>query len=221
MDKAKPSQGDGQYVIAKQELMDKEGDIDGVVPGPIKEQLGRFVDVVQAELPKAVPSILRDIQPQLNLVSGSNVPNHPHNITNSKKLAELGKQVEEVNLLESIAIFHEEEKPLEEVSLLESFAIFHEKEEPLEEVNLLDSFAIFYNNSTYHVLDKSLEDKAFDLSVTLINYIDFIGVDAILSNSSHQICDEIYVAEGNVLSKSDKVVLNFPFKIMNRFSLFH
>ena len=140
---------------------------------------------------------------------GSSVPNHLHNITGPKKLAELGKQVEEVNLLESIAIFHEEEEPLEEVSFSESFAMFHEEEEPLEEVNLLDSFAIFYDNSTYHVLYKSLEDKVFDLSVTPINYVDCIRVDAILSNSSNQICDEIYMEEGNVLSKSDGVVPSY------------
>ena len=71
----KPSQGDGQSIVAKQELTDKENNIKGMVPGLIKEQLGRFVDVVRAELPKAVPS-MRDIQPQLDLVPGSNVPNH-------------------------------------------------------------------------------------------------------------------------------------------------
>jgi hypothetical protein len=41
------------------------------------------------------------------------------------------------------------------------------------------------------VFDKSPEDKAFDLSVAPINYVDFIGVDAVLSNSSNQIGDEI------------------------------
>jgi hypothetical protein len=78
----------------------------------------------------------------------------------------------------------------------------------LEEVNLSDSFEIFDDNSTYHVLDKSPEDKAFDLSVMPINYVDFIEVDAILSNSSNQICDETYMAEGNVLSKGDGVVVS-------------
>jgi hypothetical protein len=84
------------------------------------------------------------------------------------------------------------------------YDIYPDEEEPLEEVNLLDSFAIFYDHSMYHVLDKSPKDKAFDLSVTPINYIDFIGVDAILSNSSNQVCDEIYMAEG-----SDKVVASY------------
>jgi hypothetical protein len=121
----------------------------------------------------------------------------------------LGKQVEEVNLPESIAIFHEEEESLEEVSLSKSFTIFHEEDEPLEEVNLSDSSAIFYDNSMYHVLDKSPNDKAFDLSVTPINYVDFIRVDAILSNSSNQICDEIFMVEGNVLSKGDRVVASY------------
>jgi hypothetical protein len=83
-------------------------------------------------------------------------------------------QVEEVNLLESIATFHEEEEPLEEVSLSESFAIFHE-----EEVNLSDSFALFNDNTTYHVLDKSPEHKIFNFSVEPIDYVDFVGIDAI------------------------------------------
>jgi hypothetical protein len=199
----KPSQRDSQSFVAKQELTDKESDIKGVVPGPIKKLLEKFVDVVQAKLPKEAQP-LQDIQPPRGVVPGSKLPNHPLHIKSPKEHEELGKQVEEVNLSKSIAIFHEEE-----VSLSESFAIFHEEEEPLEEVNLSDSFAIFYDNFTYHVLDKSPEDKAFDLSDTPINYVDFIGVDAILSNSSNQICDEIYMAEGNVLSKSDGVVASY------------
>ena len=95
---------------------------------------------------------------------GSNVPNHLHNIKSPKKLEELGKQVEEVNHSESITLFHEEEEPLEEVSLSESFAIFHE-----EEVNLLDSVALFDDNSTYHGLDKSPEDKVFEFRVEPLN----------------------------------------------------
>jgi hypothetical protein len=116
--------------------------------------------------------------------------------------------VEEVNLSESIAIFHDEEEPLEEVSLLESFAIFHEEEEPLEEVNLSDSFALFDDNSTYHVPDKSLEDKVFDFSVEPIDYVDFIGIDAILSNYSNQNCDEIYMVENVFLSKIERVFVS-------------
>jgi hypothetical protein len=43
--------------------------------------------------------------------------------------------------------------------------------------------------------------------LTPIDYVDFTGVDAILSDSSSQICDEIHMAEGKaVLSKSDGVV---------------
>ncbi|XP_059431630.1 uncharacterized protein LOC132165152 [Corylus avellana] len=91
----KPSQGDGQSFVAKQELTDTESGIKGVVPGLIKELLGRFVNVVRAELPKAVPS-LRDIQPQLDLVTGSNVPNLPHDIKSPKKFEELGKEVKEI-----------------------------------------------------------------------------------------------------------------------------
>jgi hypothetical protein len=89
------------------------------------------------------------------------------------------------------------------------YDIYPDEEEPLEEVNLSNSFANFFDHSMYHVLDKSPKDKAFDLSVTPINYVDFIGVDAILSNSSNQVCDEIYMAEGSVLSKSDGVVASY------------
>ena len=62
------------------------------------------------------------------------------------------------------------------------YDIYPDEEKLLEKVNL---------SYTHHVLDKSLEDKAFDLSVASINYVDFIGVDAILSNYSNQIGDEI------------------------------
>jgi hypothetical protein len=65
------------------------------------------------------------------------------------------------------------------------YDIYPDEEESLEKVNLLD---------THHVFDKSLEDKAFDLSVAPINYVDFIEVDAILSNSSNQIGNEICMA---------------------------
>jgi hypothetical protein len=46
------------------------------------------------------------------------------------------------------------------------YDIYPDEEELLEKVNLLD---------THHVFDKSLEDKAFDLSVAPINYVNFIG----------------------------------------------
>jgi hypothetical protein len=142
--------------------MSKEGAINGVVPGLIKKLLKRFVNVVQAELLKEAQP-LQDIQPPRGVVPGSNVPNHPHKITSPKKLAELGKQVEKVNLLESIAIFHEEE-------------------EPLGEVNLSDSLAILYDNFVHYVVDKSFEDKICDFNVEIIDYVDFLGIDNILFN---------------------------------------
>jgi hypothetical protein len=173
--KPQPSQGDGQTAVAKQELMSKEGDTNGVVLGPIKKPLKRFVDVVRAELPKEVQP-LQDIQPPHGVVPGSKLPNHPLHIKSPKEHEELGKQVDEVNLSESIKIFHEEE-------------------EPLEEVNLSDSFALFNDNSTYHVTIKSLEGKVFNFSVEPIDYVDFIGIDAILTDYSSKNCDEIHMVE--------------------------
>jgi hypothetical protein len=55
------------------------------------------------------------------VVSRSNLPNHLHHNKSPKKLEELRQQVEEVNLSESIAIFHKEEESLEEVNHSHSF----------------------------------------------------------------------------------------------------
>jgi hypothetical protein len=72
----------------------------------------------------------------------------------------------------------------------------------------LDSFTIFYDNSIHHVLDKSLKDKVFDFSVEQINYVDFIGVDAILLNYSMQSCYEICGVEMTFLPKSEGVYVS-------------
>jgi hypothetical protein len=132
---------------------------------------------------------LQDIQPPHGVVPGSKLPNHPLHIKSPKEHEELGKQVDEVNLSESIKIFHEEE-------------------EPLEEVNLSDSFALFDYNSTYHVTVKSLEGKVFNFSVEPIDYVDFIGINAILSYYSSKNCDEIHMVEKAFLSKIEKVFVS-------------
>jgi hypothetical protein len=80
-------------------------------------------------------------------VLGSNLPNHPHHNKSPKEHEELRLQVEEVNLSESIAIFHEEE-------------------ELLEKVNHSDSLAVFDESSIHHVLDESPEDEVFDFSLS-------------------------------------------------------
>jgi hypothetical protein len=169
-------------------LTSKEGDINGVVPGPIKKPLKRFVDVGRAELPKQEQP-LQDIQPPHGVVPGSKLPNHQLHIKSPKEHEELGKQVDEVNLSKCIKIFHEEE-------------------EPLEEVNLSNSFALFGDNSTYHVTVKSLEGKVFNFSVEPIDYVDFIGIDAILSDYFNKNCDEIHMVEKAFLSKIEKVLVS-------------
>jgi hypothetical protein len=70
---------------------DKECDINGVVPGPIKKPLKRFVDVVRIELPKEAQP-LQDIQPPHGVVSGSKLPNHPLHIKSPKEHEELGNK---------------------------------------------------------------------------------------------------------------------------------
>jgi hypothetical protein len=142
----KPSQGDGQSFVAKQELIGKESSVMGVVLGLVNELLEGFSDMFQVKLPEEVPP-LQDIQPQLDVVSGCNLPNHPHHNKSPKEHEELRQQVEEVNLSESIAIFHEDE-------------------ELLEEVNHSNSLAVFDDNSIHHVLDESPEDEVFDFSLS-------------------------------------------------------
>jgi hypothetical protein len=97
---------------------------------------------------------------------------------------------------------------VDEVNLSESIKIFHEEEEPLEEVNLSDSFALFADNSTYHVTVKNLEGKVFNFSVEPIDYVDFIGIDTILSDYSRKNCDEIHMVEKAFLSKIEKVFVS-------------
>ena len=48
--------------------------------------------------------------------------------------------------------------------------------------------------------------KSYDFSVERIDCVGFIGVDAILSNSSNQTCDEIYMVKNNFISKNEDVV---------------
>jgi hypothetical protein len=141
-----PSQGDGQSFVAKQELTGKESSVKGMVPGLVKELLEGFSNVFQAKLLKEVSS-LRDIQPQLDVVSGSSLPNHPHHNKSPKEYEELRRQVEEVNISKSIAIFHKEE-------------------ELLQEVNHSGSLVVFDDNSIHHVLDESPEDEVFDFSLS-------------------------------------------------------
>jgi hypothetical protein len=62
-----------------------------VVPELVKELLGDFADVFPEGLPP-----LRDIQHQIDLVSGSNLPNCPHYYMNPKEREELRRHVEDL-----------------------------------------------------------------------------------------------------------------------------
>jgi hypothetical protein len=47
---------------------------------------------------------------------------------------------------------------------------------------------------------KSLEGKVFNFNVEPIDYVDFIGIDAILSDYSSKNCDEIHMVKNAFLS---------------------
>jgi hypothetical protein len=79
--------------------------------------------------------------------------------------------VEEVNL------------QVEEVNLLESIAIFHEEEELLEEVNHSDSLAVFDDSSVHHVLDESPKDNldvGFEVLEDIFNFCGQESIDHFL-----------------------------------------
>ena len=57
-------------------------------------------------------------------------------------------------------------------------------------------------SSTHQVLVEIPKREVFDLEV------DFLGVDAILSKTFNQSCDEIYGVETTFLSKSERVFVN-------------
>jgi hypothetical protein len=66
-----------------------------------------------------------------------------------------------------------------------------------------------YDIAEYEEVDEGLSGDVFNYNEKEVEYVDFIGVDAILSNSSNQVGDEIYMVEGNVLSKGDGVVASY------------
>jgi hypothetical protein len=144
---------------------------------------------------------VEDEDPSQGFVDWDSPPTYDDDVNVEDPIEEslISDQVEEINLSESITIFYEEDEPLEDVSLSESFAFFHK-----EEVNLSNSFALFDDNSTYHVPDKSPEDKIFNFGVKPIDWVDFIGINAILSNSSNQLGDEICMT-GERREKHDNV----------------
>jgi hypothetical protein len=75
--------------------------------------------------------------------------------------------------LVNFSLSHDREK-----DSIVDYDTYLDEKESLEKVNLLDTIDNFANESfTHHVLDKSPEDKIFDLSVAPINYVDFIMVD--------------------------------------------
>jgi hypothetical protein len=55
---------------------------------------------------------------------------------------------------------------------------------------------------------KSLKGKVFNFSVEPIDYVDFIGIDPILSDYSNKNCDEIHMVEKVFSSKIEKVFVS-------------
>ncbi|XP_059446441.1 uncharacterized protein LOC132177987 [Corylus avellana] len=106
-DKPKPSKGAGQNLLAKREFIKEMRDSNQVyvlvrkectpteeaVPEAMKGLVEELSDMFTKELPEEL-SPLRDIQHQIDLVLGSNLPNRPHYCMSPKEHEELRRQVE-------------------------------------------------------------------------------------------------------------------------------
>ena len=101
----KPTSGGGKNLLAKrafvEEMLDsglvfvllgKESSKGSVVPEAVQSLLDEFANVFRNDLPEGLLP-LRDIQHQIDLVLGSNLPNCPHYCMSSKVHKEFRRQV--------------------------------------------------------------------------------------------------------------------------------
>jgi hypothetical protein len=163
---SKPSQGDGQPVVAKQELTSKEGDINGVVLG---SKLPTH--------PLHIKSLKKheELEKEVEEVSLSEIIALFHE----------EEPLEEVNLSDSLAILYG--NPIH-------YVIDKTPEDKVHDFSVdSDTLAISCDNYVHYVVDKSSEDKIHNFNVEIIDYVDFLGIDNILLNVGFCTVGKIFV----------------------------
>lgn len=98
---------------------------------------------------------------------------------------------------------------VDDEELVASFSSY-DQENQLDEASLPDNIKIFVDESTLLLeFDESPKIEEFDLDVEESGFIDFLGIENIVSNSPNHDLDEFNMAQENLMFKQTKIIDHF------------